>query len=399
MVGAPAVPTPPVGSETPLGKFEPLAAFPQVTQFSVRGVLLGSAWMAKMHQANGRFIYGYNPALRQPLSGDSDLAQARAAVALAQAARFAGDEKAAAMASQTILALLASTKIAANDPNCRVPVPVSFVCNRVAFAALVALAIYELPNAADKLTDDAERLCQFLRTQLRTDGSVHYTDGPNDVPSQIDPAGVNEYPGLALHALAMSNRIRPAEWKKDAVKRGVAYYATQFRTKPHPMLAATVIPAAAELFVQTRLNEAATAAFEMTDWLCGLQIPATDPRTPQWAGAFRVVVNGQATTDPPGAVETGMYVQSLACAYQLARLAADLTRENRYRPSLNEAVHFLCGLQFLETNTRHFENTFRANMLIGGAHLSPTDGNLRIDATASAVTGMLRFLSSGAEGR
>jgi hypothetical protein len=36
-------------------------------------------------------------------------------------------------------------------------------------------------------------------------------------------------------------------------------------------------------------------------------------------------------------------------------------------------------------------------MLIGGFHLSPTDGNLRIDATGTAVTGLLRFLSSGAE--
>ena len=403
MFGTPAAPTPPVArnapAETPLARFDPLAAYPQATQFAVRGVLLGSAWMAKMHQANGRFIHGYTPALRQPTAGDHDLAQARAAVALAQAARFSGDEKHAAIASQTVLALLASTKPAANEPNCRVPVSLSFVCNRVGFAALLALAIYELPNAADKLTDEAERLCLFLRTTLRTDGSVHYTDGATDVPTQVDPAGLNEYPGLALHALAVGNRVRPAEWKKDAVKRGVAHYATLFRTKPHPMLAATVVPAAAELYAQTKLPEAATAAFEMADWLCGLQIPATDPRTPQWAGAFRVVANGQVTTDPPGAVETGLHVQCVACAYHLARLTGDLTRETKYKPSLTEAVQFLCGLQFLEANTRHFENTFRANMLIGAVHLSPADGNLRIDATAAAVTGMLRYLSSGAEGR
>ena len=32
-----------------------------------------------------------------------------------------------------------------------------------------------------------------------------------------------------------------------------------------------------------------------------------------------------------------------------------------------------------------------------GVHLSPTSGDLRIDATAHAITGLLRFLSSGAE--
>ena len=62
-------------------------------------------------------------------------------------------------------------------------------------------------------------------------------------------------------------------------------------------------------------------------------------------------------------------------------------------------MQFLYGLQFLETNTRHFEDNFRAKMLLGAFYLTPTDGNLRIDATACAVTGLLRFLSSGAESR
>ena len=36
-------------------------------------------------------------------------------------------------------------------------------------------------------------------------------------------------------------------------------------------------------------------------------------------------------------------------------------------------------------------------MLMGAFHLSPTDGNIRIDATATAVTGLLRYLSLAAE--
>jgi len=390
-------PTPPVAaSDIPLSKFEPLASFPTVTQFAVRGVLLGSTWMAKMHQSHGRFLYGYNPALRQPISGEHDLKQAQSALALAQAAKFSGDQKHAAIASQAILTLLASTKLSPSDPNCRVPVQASVVCNRVAFTAILALAIYELPNADPKLIDDAERLCGFLRTQLRTDGSVHYTDGPTDVPTQTDPAGVNEYPGYALQALAVSNRVRPAEWKKDAVKRGVGYYHTLFRTKPHPMLAATLTPCAFEYYLQTKLNDAATAVYEMNDWLCTLQIVLTDPQTPQWAGGFRSVEKGQAKA-PPTTAETGLYVQSLACADQLTRLTGDLTRERKYRPALLGAVEFLCGLQFIEANTRHFDNIFRANMLIGAFHLSPNDGNLQTDATACAIVGLLRYLWSGAE--
>lgn len=390
--GAPAAPLPTAPpAETPLAKFEPLTAFPPVTQYAVRAVLLGSTWMAKMHQPHGRFVYGYVPALRQPLSGDHDLKQAQAALAMAQAARFAGDARHAAVASQTILALLASTKVAANDPTCRVPVQVSFVCNRVAFAATLALAIYELPKPDDKLVEDAERLCEFVRRQTRADGSVHYTDGPNDTPTQIDPAGVNEYPGAALQALAVSNRVRPAEWKKEAVKRGVSHYHALFRARPHHLLAATVAPAAAELYAQTKLPELAAAAFEMADWLCTLQIPAADPRTPQWAGGFRAP--GAPNADPLPTAETALVVQALACAHALTRPTGDLTREQKYRPAAADAAQFLCASQFLEANTRHFENTFRAGTLIGAFHLSPTDGNLRIDATACAVTALVRYLA------
>jgi hypothetical protein len=400
MIGAPMPPGPPtpaVPAETRLSKFEPLSAFPAATQFAVSGVIRGSQWMTKMHQPHGRFLIGYNPALRQAMPGDHDLKQAHAALAMAQTAKFSGDKTQAAIASQAILVLRATTKVEATDPNCRVPMQMSFVCNRVGFAALLALAIYELPNAASELTDDAERLCEFLRRQCRADGSVQYTDGPADTPTQTDAAGGNEYPGFALQAIAVSNRVRPADWKKDVVKRGVAYYAGVFRAKPQPMLAATVTPAATELYLQTKLNDALTAAFEMNDWLSSIQIASTDPRMPQWAGGFRTVVNGQATDAPPSAVETGLYVQSIACAYQLTRQTADLSRERKYRAAVTDATQFLCSLQFAEANTRHFEDSFRASMLIGGFHRSPTDGNLPIEATACSVTSLLGFLSCGAE--
>src|SRR5262245_33289420 len=312
--GAPAKPVPPGGNETPLSKFDPLAAFPHTTQFAVRGVLLGSDWVTKRNQPNGRFLFGYIPALQQPMTGDHDLKQAQSALAMAQAAKFSGDKQQVAIASQVILTLLASTKIA-DDSNSRVPVQSSLVCNRVGFAAVVALAIYELPNASDKLIEEAERLCAFLRAQIRADGSVHYTDGASDNAAQIDPAGMNEYPGFALQALAMSNRFRPADWKKEAVKKGVTHYLAAFRAKPHPLMAATITPAAAELYFQTKLSDMATATFEMNDWLCSVQIPPTDRRCPQWAGGFRNAANGQSADTPPATAETGLYVQSLACAY------------------------------------------------------------------------------------
>ncbi len=382
--------------ETPLSRFEPLAAFPQQTQNAIRGVLLGAAWLTRMNQPQGRFLYGYNPALRQPLLGDHDLRQAQATLALAQAAQFSGDDQQATMAAQAILTLLTATRIDPADANCRVPVHSSLTCNRVGFAATLALAIYHLPAVDAKLLAEAERLCEFLHKQCREDGSVHYTDGLSDESSKTDPDGLNEYPGLALQAIMVSNRAKPVAWKPEVVKKGMTHYRTVFSTRPHPLLAATLTPACTELYLQTKLADAATVVFELNDWLCSLQIPGNDRRLPQWAGAFRTVVNGQQSDRTPGP-ETGRFVQSLACACQLTRLTPDLDRHTKYKAAVTDAVQFLCGLQFLEANTRHFENSFRANMLMGGFHLSPADGTLRVDATGIALTGLLRYLESGAE--
>lgn len=399
------VPLPPVPAvaapkpDVPLAKFEPLTAFPAHTQFAVAGAIRGSTWLSKNQQPNGRFTHGYNPTLRQPLAGEHDLKQARAALALAESAKFAGDDKIAAAANQAVLALLAATKPAADDANCRVPVNESIVCNRVGFAATLALAIYELPAPSAKVLEDAEKLCGFLRRTLRTDGSIHYTDGANDVPAQVDPAGANEYPGLALQALAASNRVAPAEWKKDAVKRGVTHYHLRFRAHPHPLLAATVLPAAADLYAQTKLTEMSSAGFEMADWLLAQQIGPTDAKLPQGAGAFRAQAGGKPTDALPTTSDTGLCAHGLACAFRLSQLAADTTREGKYKASLLAAVEFLSSLQFVESNTRHFENTFRTNVLLGGFHHTPNDGTLYTDGTASAVSGLLKFLGSGAEKR
>lgn len=395
--GMPPTSVPPAhGADTPLSQFEPLAAYPATTQFAVRGVLLGSSWMAKMHQPHGRFLPGYNPALRQPLPGEHDLKQARSALAMAQAAKFTGKAELKAIANQAILTLLAATKPDPTDANSRVPVHQSLVCNRVAFAALLALAIYELPHPNDKDLEAAEQLCHFLRTRLKSDGSVHYTDGPEDIPTQIDPLGVYEYPGYALQALAKSQRVRPAEWKKEAVSRGVTYYHRLFQLQQQPILAATLVPAAAELAHQTPSREAAAVVYELVDGLCSLQIPLTDARTPQWAGAFRKPGGGASASEIPETATNAMMVQAIASGYQFTQFTGDLDRARKYQAAAAAGAEFLCRQEFLEANSRHFEDTFRTYYVIGAFYRTPVDGNLDTDVTASCVTALIRFLLSGA---
>lgn len=386
----------PLAAEAPIKRFEPLAALPFTTQVAVRGVVWGAEWLHRRHQTQGRFLYGFNPALREPLVGEDDIAQARAALALALAARFCGEEKYAATAGQTILTLLTAAPPDPRESQVRVPRAPSAVCNRVGFASALMLAIHALPGADNQLLEDGERLWRFLRRQLREDGSVHYIDDAAGQPLRQDPQGLYEHPGWALWAIATSHRRHPSEEKQGAVRRGLRLYRTHSNADPHPMLAATLILAAAEWTAQTRDSEAAATAYEAAERLCRAQIPVTDPRLPQWAGAFRQYRDGR-LIDVPSGPETGIYVLALAAACETAKQLGDLPRFNKYAAAVVDASRYLAGLQYTEANTRHFEAAFRTHMLIGAFHLGPNDGNIRLDATAHALLGWLRFLHSGAE--
>src|SRR5207237_2228486 len=104
----------------------------------------GAEWLYRANGPDGRFTYGVVPALRAPLEGDHYLRQAAAAAALARVARFAGDQRYAARASQAIVTLLADTAADARDPQVRSTVFPAATVNHIAAAGLLVLTIHEL---------------------------------------------------------------------------------------------------------------------------------------------------------------------------------------------------------------------------------------------------------------
>src|SRR5262245_8523839 len=210
----------------PFDRFRNYDALPELTREIVFANLRGTEWLSRggIHQANGRFIPGLNPALGKTTDDDHFMRQAFGAFALARAARLTGEEKYGVAAAQTILSLLAETPKDPANPAARKPVQPAVLCNPVGAAAYLALAIYELPDPTPQMVQYGEELCQFLRGYLQTDGSVRYAEAG----APVDPEGVNLYPGPALAALAMSQKSAPAAWKKEALARGLGYYRKHF---------------------------------------------------------------------------------------------------------------------------------------------------------------------------
>ena len=178
-------------------------------------------------------------------------------------------------------------------------------------------------------------------------------------PAQIDPAGVNEYPGFGT-AGAGREQPRAARGVEEGggAEGASRIYRALFRTKPHPMLAATLTPAVRRTVPADQVARRRRGG--VRDERLALRAAISRDRPTASAVGRRVprlVANGQPRRTAPGS-ESGRYVQSLACAYQLTRLVRrSAPRRRATRPRSRTRRSSSRGLQYPEANTRHFENT------------------------------------------
>jgi hypothetical protein len=350
----------------------------------------GAEWLYRANVPDGRFTNGVAPALGTTLEGDHYLRQAGAAAALARAARFFGDQRYAARATQSVVTLLADTAQDPRDPRMRSTVFPPASVNRLAAAGLLVLAIHELPDPDKDLLAKAEQLCNFIHGQQQADGSLSLGNGPQtDGP---DAEAVNYYPGEALYGLIRSQQRQPAAWKIDVVRNALAYYKAWWRKHPDMAFVPWQTAAYAEAFLSTKEHAFADFVFEMNDWIVRLQYQGfDDPKQVVWSGGFKGWTCGKSVETMP-MVSSASYAEGLAEACRVARTLGDLPRHQSYTGALERCLAFLTTLQYTEANTQHFAEWYRPTLL-GGFHASHQDGNLRIDYTQHAGSAMVQYLT------
>jgi hypothetical protein len=348
----------------------------------------GADWLYRMNGVKGRFLHGYLPALKTAMEGDHYLRQVGAAFALARAASYLGEERYAARATQAILTLLEDTVLDADDSHCRHTSLPSVVVNRLGAAALLVLAINELPAPQADLLDKSEQLCNWIRRQARDDGSLRCGDAGKSEGDNVE--WINEYPGLALHAVLRSQKHRPAKWKTELARKAVTHYRAWWKEHRNVAFVRAQTAAFAEAYVQTKEAAFADFVYEMNDWLCGLQYEQIDPQRLTWYGGFMSWADGKAVDSVP-TIGSASCAESLAQACRVARAATDVTRHQRYTEVLQRGLQFVVRLQYTEANAQHFAEWYRPR-LVGAFHASFQDGNLRIDYAQHALSALVSYL-------
>src|SRR6185503_12111697 len=98
-------------------------------------------WLKLTNKPDGRFVYGFQPALRVQLDGDNFQSQAGGTFALARAARYFRDGRGSAIARQAVLSLLLETMLDAKDPTVRHTAAAPHLVNRLSCQGLLISAI------------------------------------------------------------------------------------------------------------------------------------------------------------------------------------------------------------------------------------------------------------------
>lgn len=352
----------------------------------------GVDWLQRLNRPDGRFIYGYLPALRTAMEGDQYLHQLEAALALARAGRFFREDKAIAIAQQAILTLLLDTTVDAKVPGIRYTSAPSALVNRLSAAGLLVLAIYELPSPGKDLVDQAQQLCNFIKHQQHADGSL--AEAHADSRDALTEDAVL-HSGPALAALMRSDPSATLAWKIEAVRKARQLYSKWWAEKKTSGMIRWHTASYADAFRATKDPSLAEAVFSMNDWLCERQHQELDPRHPLWLGGFKPWTNDKERPEPPE-INAAAYLDSLVDGCRTARLAGDVRRYQRYRQAIERTVQFLTTLQYTDAGTQHFAEWYRP-VLVGGFHRSHQEGDLRLDFTAGSVAALASYLKWSAE--
>jgi hypothetical protein len=147
--------------------------------------------------------------------------------------------------------------------------------------------------------------------------------------------------------------------------------------------------AATEAYLLTKEAAFADFAFEMSDWLCGLQYDqAVDLRRATWVGGFRGWADGKPQDVAP-TIASAAYAEALADGCRVARQKVDLPRYRRY----GEATGAVCSTSRPCSSTSRTRSTSRAGIARSWWAASTRRTTDRIDYTQHAVSAMVQYFA------
>lgn len=335
-------------------------------------------WMHNQVDGDGRIVYKYYPSSGRESPNDNSIRQAMASVCLNRVALQSGRPADREIADRNLAHLL--RKYYRRDG------AFGYLAEgakaKLGAAALAALAILENPDAA-RYREQFERLCHTVDALWQETGEFRTFLKPDDRNDNQ-----NFYPGEALLFWAVCLAQRggdPARFLQS-----FAYYRDWHRANRNPAF----VPWHTQAYY-TALPVAGAAAapleafiFEMNDWLLEMQQWDTAPH-PDLKGRFYNPEHPE--YGPPHASSTGVYLEGLIDAFDLARRNGDTARAGRYRLAILRGIRSLMQLQFRDDADMYY--VARRERVLGGIRTEVYDNAIRVDNVQHGLMALLKTMA------
>lgn len=338
-------------------------------------------WMANNVDPDGRLPYLWNTSEERPdQSSDNAIRRFLGAIGLGRFAGLQSDETLADPYRRNLAHLLDSYLEPLGDG-------MAIIAERhsanLGASALAGLAILAGPQ--DSI--DQQALSMLVRavasmTHDRRGFRTHF------YPADRDGQGWEFYSGEALLFLCEAARRRIPGAPPEA-ELFVAYRRCRdrWRERRHVAFISWHSQALTSLYRMAPARELADFIAEMNDWLIELQLP--DATEPDRLGEFGDPLRPEHGT--PHASSTGVYLEGLADARDIARALGDTKRVTRYERTISLAFRSLRQLQFRDWRCTWYLE--RPEAVLGALRSNVNDNRVRIDNCGHALAGLVKLLS------
>lgn len=333
---------------------------------------------------DGRMTYMYYPSLgREDTKRNNMIRQWMATVALSRTARWRGeDKKLFKLAEDNIRYNLrkfyhASGKLGAIEWQGKV---------KLGAVALAVLSILEHPNRK-----------QFKRVESKLWNMIdHLWQDDGSFVTFFKPAGRNDvqnfYPGEAQLAWAFLYEETKEAALLEKFMKSMRYYKAWHVQNRNPAFVPWHVQAYYKVWRLTGDDELKDWVFDMSDWLLGMAQWKHNVVYDDTLGRFHDPANPR--YGPPHASATGVYLEGLIDAFELAREVGDDERREKYRLAIVRGLRSVMQVMFKDDVDMYYVGADKREWLRGGVRNTVYDNIVRIDNIQHNQMGIIKILTA-----
>jgi len=337
-------------------------------------------WMVRNVHADGRLTYKYWPSRRREATSNNMIRQWMGSVSLGRIARQRDDATLQELAERNMRYNL--------DQFYRTEDSRGFIWfqgkAKLGAAALAALAIVEHPNR-DAFAAEEAALRRTVAQLWQDDGSFRTFYIPmdrNDVQ--------NFYPGEALLLWAFLYRESGDVELLQRIMKSFMHYRAWHLKHRNPAFIPWHTQAYYIVWKQTQDPELRDWIFEMNDWLLGMQRPARAVY-PDTDGRF---YDPTRPFGPPHASSTGVYLEGLIDAHQLAKEVGDAERAETYRRAIVRGLRSALQLEFADRIDMFYVPGRDRDRVRGALRTTVYRNEIRVDNVQHVLMAVQKILSA-----